>query len=63
MIDLDYSQREAITRGLASAVRRSGLLTATQGGLLAAVARALLDIQTPLEQLAPITPAELGRRP
>ncbi|MCW2750297.1 MAG: hypothetical protein JWR83_1407 [Aeromicrobium sp.] len=60
MIDLDITEREAIARGLASAVRRDGVLTATQSDILGAVARALLDVRTPIEQLAPITPAELA---
>ena len=60
MIDLDRNQSEAIARGLAAAVRHDGSLTPTQENVLAAVAGVLLDVNTPIEQLALVTPAELA---
>ena len=61
MNELDPGQREAIVRGLASAVRHDGELSATQTNLLDAVRGHLLDVETPLAQLGPITPDELAR--
>jgi len=60
MPDLDAGTREALLRGLASAVRRDGELTPTQTNLLTAVGGHLLGVETPIADLAPITPTELA---
>jgi hypothetical protein len=61
MDELDAHQREAIARGLASAVRHDRELTATQTSLLTAVGDHLLGVKTPVAQLPPISPEELAR--
>ena len=57
---LSAGQGESIMRGIASAVRDDGTLTPTQTSLLGAVGRYLLGVDTPVEQLETLAPADLA---
>jgi len=51
---------ELVLRGIASAVRGDGTLTDTQTAILGAIGTYLLDVSTPLDELAPVSPEDLA---
>jgi hypothetical protein len=58
--ELSEEQAEIVMRGLATAVRVDGKLTDTQSRLLDLIGQHLIGTSVPVEELAPITPAELA---
>ena len=60
MTDLATGQGELMMRGIASAVRHQGALTATQASILTAVGTHLLGVDTPPLQLEPLGPTEFA---
>lgn len=58
--DFQPGQAEAMVRGMASAVGGDTGLTATQAAVLGVVARDIFGIDTPVEQLEPLSASELA---
>ncbi len=53
-------QAELVLRGIASAVRDDGQLDATQASVLGAIGKYLLEVDTPVDQLDPVSPNDLA---
>jgi hypothetical protein len=60
MFDFQPGQAELMARGLASAVGGDDGLSATQAGLLDALGRYVLGVDTPADQLEPLSAEELA---
>jgi hypothetical protein len=60
MFDFQPGQAEAMVRGIASAVGGDVGLTPTQTSVLGAIAKHLFDLDTPIDQLAPMSAPELA---
>lgn len=54
------SETAAVLRGIVTAVRTDDGLTATQTSMLGAIGKYLLEVDTPLDQLEPMSPDELA---
>ncbi len=60
MFDFQPGQAEAMVRGIASAVGGDEGLTPTQASVLGAISHYIFDLDTPVDQLAPMSAAELA---
>ena len=60
MFDFQPGQAEAMVRGIASAVGGDDGLTSTQASVLGAISRYVFDLDTLVDQLAPMSAAELA---
>jgi hypothetical protein len=60
MVDIAATRAEALLRGIASAVRYRGELSDTQCSILDSLGKYLLDVDTPPDELAPLSPTELA---
>ena len=60
MFDFQPGQAEAMVRGIASAVGGDEGLTPTQASVLGAISQYIFDLDTPIDQLAPMSAAELA---
>lgn len=60
MFEFQPGQAEAMLGGIAAAVGGDAGLTPTQADVLGAIGRFVFDLDTPVDQLAPLSPAELA---
>jgi hypothetical protein len=60
MFDFQPGQAEAMVRGVASAVGGDEGLTPTQASVLGAISQYIFDLDTPVDQLAPMSAEELA---
>ena len=60
MFDFQPGQAEAMVRGMASAVGGDDGMSTTQSAVLSAIARYIFGVETPVDELEPLSAAELA---